>query len=130
MEDILNSVEANYNVIRNDYLHGGHAKGDPSENLDELIEELRTTPSIGPELEGTIFSTVCRGARTGCFYLKSSSSGSGKTRTSVFDACHIAFPKRWSFEEASFIEEMDENGEARPPRKVLFIVTEMDKEEL
>lgn len=130
LEDILNSVEANYNVIRNDYLHGGHAKGDPSENLDELIEELRTTPSIGPELEGTIFSTVCRGARTGCFYLKSSSSGSGKTRTSVFDACHIAFPKRWSFEEASFIEEMDENGEARPPRKILFIVTEMDKEEL
>lgn len=130
LEDILNSVESKYNIIRNDYLHGGHAKGDPSENISELIESLRSTPNVGPSLEGKIFSTVCRGARAGCFYLKSSSSGSGKTRTSVFDACHIAYPIRWSSEHQTFIEEVDSEGEFRSARKVLFIVTEMDKEEL
>ena len=130
LEEILNSVESKYNVIRNDYLNGGHLKGDPAEGIENLIEELRTSPSIGPSLEGTIFSTVCRGAREGCFYLKSSSSGSGKTRTSIFDACHIAFPVRWSYEDECFIEEVTVDGEFRQPRKTLFIVTEMDKEEL
>ena len=130
IEDILNSVEGKYNLIRNEFLNGGKKKGDPADGIDELIEELRSAPNIGPSLEGKIFSSVCRGARPGCFYLKSSSSGSGKTRTSVFDACRIAYPIRWSHERQTFIEEVDANGEFRQPRKVLFIVTEMDKEEL
>ena len=130
IENILNSVESKYNVIRNEYLQGGKLKGDPAEGIFELIEFLRTTPNIGPSLEGDIFSTVCRGAREGCFYLKSSSSGSGKTRTSVFDACRLAYPIRYSHEKCGFIKEVNKNGKDREPRKVLFIVTEMDKEEL
>ena len=130
LEDILNTVESKYNVIRNDYLNGGHLKGDAAEGIEELIEDLKTSPSVGPSLEGEIFSTVCRGARKGCFYLKSSSSGSGKTRTAIFDACHIAFPERWDYDQECFIEEVTAEGEFRQPRKTLFIVTEMDKEEL
>ena len=130
IEDILNSIEGKYNIIRNEYLHGGKTKADPSEGIFELIENLKKRPNIGPSLEGKIFSTVCRGARPGCFYLKASSTSSGKTRTAVFDACHICYPIRWSYEQQTFIEEVDAEGEFRPPRKVLFIVTEMDKEEL
>lgn len=130
VEDILNSVEGKYNLIRNEYLQGGRTKGDPAEGIFELIEELRKTPNIGPSLEGKIFSSACRGAREGCFYLKSSSSGSGKTRTSVFDACRLAYPVRYCHEKETFIHEVDEEGKEREPRKVLFIVTEMDKEEL
>ena len=130
IEDILNSVEGKYNLIRNEYLQGGRTKGDPAEGIFELIEDLRRSPNIGPSLEGRIFSSACRGAREGCFYLKSSSSGSGKTRTSVFDACRLAYPIRYSHEKNTFIKEVDENGKEREPRKVLFIVTEMDKEEL
>ena len=129
IEDILNSVESKYNVIRNDYLKGGRSKGDPSEGIVQLIEELRTTPNLGPDLEGAIFSSVCRGARQGCFYLKSSSSGTGKTRTAIFDACHLAYPVRWSNKHNSFIIESNLDGTFRNPEKVLFIVTEMDKEE-
>ena len=55
---------------------------------------------------------------------------SGKTRTSVFDACRLAYPIRWSHEKETFIEEIESSGNYRPPRKVLFIVTEMDKQEL
>lgn len=131
LEDILNSVEAKYNIIRNDFLHGGKKKGDPAEGLNELLDSLKKTPNVGPELEGDIFSSICRGARPGCFYLKSSSSGSGKTRTSVFDACKLCYPERWSHEQQTFIQDVDtETKLVRSPQKVLFIVTEMDKEEL
>ena len=130
IEDILNSVEGKYNIIRNEYLQGGRAKGDPAEGIFDLIDELKKSPNIGPCLEGKIFSSACRGAREGCFYLKSSSSGSGKTRTSVFDACRLTYPIRYSHEKGTFIREVDSEGNEREPRKTLFIVTEMDKEEL
>ena len=131
LEDILNSIESKYNIIRNDYLNGGKLKGDPAQGLTKLIDDLQKSPSIGPSLEGKIFTSVCRGARAGCFFLKSASTSAGKTRTSVFDACRIAYPERWSFEKQCFCEEVDlATGEIIPPRKVLFIVTEMDKEEL
>ena len=130
LEEILNSVEKNYTEIRNEYLNGGRLKGDPAEGIDKLIEDLRTSPSVGPSLEGHIFSSVCRGAREGCFFLKSASTSAGKSRTSIFDACHLAYPKRWSWKAKSFVEEITVEGEPRQPRKVLFIVTEMDKEEI
>ena len=130
LEDILNNVEGKYNLIRNDFLNGGKKKGDPAEGIFELIEEFQKKPNIGPSLEGKYFSSACRGAREGCFYLKSASSGSGKTRTAVFDACRIAYPMRWSHEKQNFIKEIDAEGNERQPRKTLFIVTEMDKEEL
>ena len=130
IEEILNSVEKKYAEIRNDFLNGGRLKGDPAEGINKLIEDLRQSPSIGPSLEGKIFSSACRGARDGCFFLKSASTSAGKTRTSVFDACHLAYPERWSWEKENFISEVDAEGEVRQPRKVLFIVTEMDKEEL
>ena len=130
VEEILNSVEAKYNVIRNEYLNGGRLKGDPAEGILQLIDDLQKAPNVGPSLEGEIFSTACRGARDGCFYLKSASTNAGKTRTSVFDACHLAYPIRWSEKQQTFIEETDAQGNARDARKVLFIVTEMEKEEL
>ena len=130
LEDILNSIEKKYSEIRNDFLNGGRLKGDPAEGINKLIEDLKKSPSIGPSLEGKIFSSACRGAREGCFFLKSASTSAGKSRTSIFDACHLAYPERWSWEKENFVEEVTSEGEARPPRKVLFIVTEMDKEEL
>lgn len=130
LEDILNSIEKNYNEIRNDFTNGKSRQGNPAEGVMTLIDDLRKSPSIGPSLEGKIFSSICRGARKGCFFLKSASTSAGKSRTSIFDACHLAYPKRWSHEKEDFVEEIDANGEPRQPRKVLFIVTEMDKEEL
>ena len=130
LEDILNSVEREYSEIRNHFLNGGKTDGDPAVGLNELLDELKKSPDIGVSLEGEFFSTACRGARKGCFYLKSSSTSGGKSRTSVFDACHIAYPKRWSHTKNNFVRMVDNSGEFIAPQKVLFIVTEMDKEEL
>lgn len=52
LEEILNAVESKYSVIRNDFLNGGHAQGDPAEGIFTLIDELQKTPNIGPSLEG------------------------------------------------------------------------------
>lgn len=130
IEDILNAVESKYSIIRNEFLHGGKKQGNPADGIFELIEELQQIPDTGVDLEGNFFSGAARGAREGCFYLKSSSSGAGKSRTGIFDACRICYPERWSHEQNNFIEEVDENGEYRTAKKVLFIITEMDKEEV
>lgn len=130
VEEILNSVEKDYSEIRNDYLNGGHMQGNPAEGIEKLINDLKQSPSIGASLEGAIFSSICRGARKGCFFLKSASTSAGKSRTSIFDACHLAYPKRWSHQLNCFIRAVDGDGVLIEPKKVLFIVTEMDKEEL
>ena len=131
IESILNSVEGKYNEIRNEFLQGGKMKGDPAEGIFELIDKLKKSPDIGPDLEGKLFNFACRGARQGCFFLKSASTNAGKTRTSVFDACKLAYPIKWSHERKTFIKQTSiVTGECFQPRKVLFIVTEMDKEEL
>ena len=130
IDEILNCVESKFNVIRNDYLNGGKTNGDPSVGLEELVEDLKNSPSIGVPLNGNIFSAACRGAREGCFYLKSASTSAGKTRTSVFDACKIAYPERYSLDENTFIQEFNDDGVLREPQRVLFIVTEMDITEL
>lgn len=130
LEEILNNVEGNFNIIRDEFLRGKNNQGNPAEGILELIDELQKSPNVGPSLEGRLFSTACRGARSGCFYLKSASSGSGKTRTAVFDACRLAYPLRWSHNKNCFIRDITNEGEETLPEKVLFIVTEMDKEEL
>lgn len=129
IDDILNSVEGKFNEIKNDFINGKKDISDPAENIFNLINSLKERPDSGPDLEGNIFSNACRGAREGCLFLKSASTNAGKSRTSVFDACRLAYPERWSHERGIFIHEINFD-EPRQPRKVLFIVTEMDIEEI
>lgn len=130
VEDILNNVEGKYNTIRSDFLTSQQKNNNVAEGIFELIEDLKKRPDNGPMLEGDIFSYVCRGARQGTLYLKSASSSAGKTRTSVFDACRLAYPIRYSHEKGTFIQEVDSEWNLIKPRKVLFIVTEMDVQEI
>jgi len=129
IDDILNSVESKFNEIKNDFINGRKDKGDPANNIFSLIDSLKDRPDSGPDLEGQIFSNACRGAREGCLFLKSASTNAGKSRTSVFDACRLAYPERWSHEKGIFVHDLGFD-EPREPRKVLFIVTEMDMEEI
>lgn len=130
IEDILNTVESKFNVIRHDFTEGTTASVNVVEGLEELVEEFKKSPEIGLNLEGLYFSSAVRGARLGKFYLRSATSGMGKTRLSVFDSCRIAFPERYSFKEKSFIIEKDANGNIRSPNKTLIITTEMTKDEI
>lgn len=109
--------------------------GNVATGVRELIEELKKTPEQGPSLEGDYFSAACRGARRGKFYLRSGSSGSGKTRTLTFDACHLAFPEKYSIKDQGFYIDREYDRETdtwhdRKPCRTLYITTEMDKSEI
>ena len=72
--------------------------GDASEtvsadkDISELIHDLQQRPEVGAPLQGDIFNTVSRGARRTKFYIRSASSGTGKTRAALGDACGLAYP--------------------------------------
>lgn len=130
LEDILNNVEGKYNEIRNNFMQDVKMSTNPAKGIFQLIDDLKKHPDNGPLLEGDIFSYVTRGARSGCLFLKSAASSAGKTRTSVFDACRLAYPVRYNADKGTFIREVTSEWKPVKPRKVLFIVTEMDVQEL
>ena len=89
----------------------------------ELVERLGLSPEVGSRLQGDIFNTICRGARKGKFYIRTASSGTGKTRASVGDACYLAYPVRYN----SKLKRWERNGATE---KTLFIATEQDEDEI
>lgn len=129
VDDILNHIEGNFQQIKDNFMRSQRVDADAAFEIDELFENLKQCPNVGPDLSGDWFNTAVRGARPGCFYLKSAASGTGKSRTSVFDACKLCYPIHYSLKDNAFVQEY-ENGVPRDPRKVLFIVTEMDNSEI
>ena len=93
------------------------------DGVEEMLTELELTPEIGLPLQGKFFNHIVSGAIPGRFYLRSGSSGLGKTRTMMADACHLAYPMRyeWSthrWERIGYCE------------KVMIIITEQSFDEV
>ena len=131
IEDIINSIEIKISVVKEKFLNGSDTEADAGSDVKNLLEYLKRVPEEGCDLEGPIYSTIHRGARRGKFYLRSASSGTGKSRLSIYDACRIVYPERWSHKEQTFIKEKYGNSEVyREARKLLFIVTELTKDEV
>lgn len=130
IDDILNCVEGKYNEIKSLYINGQKKKTDVADGIKELIADLKQHPDNGPLMEGDLMSLALRGARSGKLFLRSAASNAGKTRGAVFDACRLAYPIRYSHEKGTFIQEITNEWKKVSPRKVLFIVTEMDKSEI
>lgn len=61
----------------------------PSYKAKEHKEELKLHPALGLPLYGPIVNTLTRGARLGCFYIRSAPQGLGKSRTLVADCCYM-----------------------------------------
>jgi len=130
IDEILMSIESKYNQIKADFINGGKHSGNAAAGLNELVLDLMKNPEIGPSLCGRFFSTACRGARLGKYYLRSAASGTGKTRLAVFDACKIAFPIHYSHKSCTFVVDKDREGNIKPAEKTLVITTEMGKDEI
>lgn len=124
IKDILEVVKMKVLGIEGKYL-----KNDASETINayegiiELLEELESNPDIGLPLQGDLFNTIVSGARRGAFYVRSASSGVGKTRMAIADACHLAFPLRYNDKTCKW-EHIGYN------EKVLIIVTEQTMREV
>lgn len=78
MEDILQHIERNYNEIRSAYLTDAKVNAVAADGVRALIDNFKVHPEIGFDMEGSLFSYACRGARLGKFYLRSAQSGTGK----------------------------------------------------
>lgn len=123
-DDIVNRLKGEIAVLENKYVLNSMVEEDNAFNgIRELIEELKTTPEVGVKLQGDIFNTVSRGGRKGKLYLRSASSGQGKSRTMVGDACNIAYPIRYEPLYGKWIA----TGE---PEKVLYVATEQELSEI
>lgn len=110
-------------------LEVNYSTGDASETeqassgIVDLLNELRISPEVGAPLQGEMFNTVTRGARKGKFYIRTCSSGVGKTRQAVGDMCYLSYPVRFNVEQ--WLWEYNGSNE-----KSLFIATEQEIDEI
>lgn len=93
------------------------------DSLDETIAALQSTPTVGSPLYGKYINTITKGARLGCFFLRSAATSVGKTRTMVADFCNIACSEMYIPETKEWVS----LGASQP---ALFISTEMDIQEI
>ena len=90
--------------------------------MDSLISRLREK-GTGTPIQGNIYSQIIGGAQAGALTIRSGSSGLGKTRQAVADACLLAFPIRYNFKTS----EWEAIGNCD---KILFIITEQTLEQI
>lgn len=123
-EQIINFFKGKIAQFENDYtINSVVEESNVFKGVKGLVEELKERPEVGVPLQGRIFNFICRGARKGKFYLRSASSGMGKTRSMVGDACQIAYPIRYDTTTDRWIS-------TGTPQKVLYIMTEQDIDEI
>jgi replicative DNA helicase len=120
---IADSINEKIDEIRSkcidDDLGEGYQAGD---GIEALIEDLKTHPEVGIPMYGPLINTVTRGARLRKLYLRSASTGTGKTRSMIADCCNFACNEIFH-EQFGWIK----NGTAEP---TLYISTEQDKSEI
>ena len=122
MIDIIENELITNSRIRfslNDDSHGQLA----GVHMRDLKEALKAEPDIGLPLQSPTLTTVARGARTKKLYLRSASSGAGKTRLGMADLCGISVPWYYDLGEKKWTH----TGRSEP---CLFISTELQNDEL
>ena len=123
LSDIYNKINDRIDEVKMEYVEElSDNSCQISEGIDDFIEELKTTPSLGYPLYGRYMNTVTRGARFKKFFLRSAATGVGKTRSMIADACYIGCNQMYDLESEKWIS----IGAAQP---VLYIATEQDLRE-
>lgn len=123
-DEIVNKLKGEIAALENKYVLNSTIEEDIAFNgIKDLIKELQDAPEIGVRLQGDIFNTISRGGRKGKLYLRSASSGTGKTRSMVGDACNIAYPIRYEPAYGKWIS-------TGMPEKVLYVATEQELSEI
>ena len=93
------------------------------ENIEELINDFKQSPEVGLPFYNDIMNTIVRGQRKGKFYLSSSITSGGKSRSMCGEMCHLVYPFRYNKTAKRWVQ----NGFAK---NALFILTEMEPDEI
>ena len=124
VNDILNELKMEINHYESKFILGSQlGESNAADGIRDLIKDLKVKPEVGCKLQGNILNTVCRGGRKGKLYLRSASSGQGKSRSAVGDACQIAYPIRFDRKKGKWVS----TGSCE---KVLYVMTEQDPAEI
>lgn len=112
-------IDTNIKYCANDAIEACTA----GKGLRDLIHELMKEPDVGLPFASPILTTLTRGARMGCLYMRGSIQGGGKTRIAAMDACKMAIPYYWDLDNKEWVY----TGISEP---TVYIVTEQRIEEL
>lgn len=124
LEEIANQIDNRILKTRMKYVDNNlNESVDIGIGLTELVEHLMENPEIGYPMYGNFVNTITRGARLGKLYLRSASTGVGKTRSMIADCCNIGCDKMWSVDSREWIN-------IGVPQDILFISTEQTVDEI
>ena len=124
INDILDSVKRKVLNLENNFTQNEMTQTSSAfEGIEEIIEDANNNTDIGIPVQGDILNEIISGARLGTLILRSASSGTGKTRQAVGDACLIAYPFRYN----TYEQKWKQIGSGQ---KVMFIATEQTKKEI
>lgn len=94
-----------------------------ADDIDDFIEGLVEEVDVGLPVQGEIYNKIINGASPNALTIRSGSSGLGKTRQSVGDACYLAYPIRYDPRTCKWVQEGSDE-------RVLFIMTEQSFKEV
>lgn len=118
VKDICDTIKKKLVHLESEYVQTGEVEVESAvTGMRQFVHELNETVSIGLPIQGHIYNKILGGAEKQALTIRSGSSGLGKTRQAVGDACYLAYPVRYD----SRTRQWEQTGSAE---KVLFIVTE------
>lgn len=122
--DIVDTVKSKVSLVSGEFVRNGTSDVQSAfDNLESLLDATAETPEVGPSLQGIYFNAILGGAISSRLCIRSASSGMGKTRAAVGDACLLAFPLHYDWKLKRWIKE----GRSE---KVCLIITEQSMEEV
>ena len=92
-----------------------------TDGLWEYLQGLQESPNLGLSMYGKLRTGINKGARKGCFFLRSGQSGAGKTRSMIADACVLGCSAY--YEEGEWVNTGN-------PQPVEYIMVEQKVEEV
>lgn len=117
-KDICDGIKHKLIQVESSYVQSGEIEVENAvTGMRDFIKTMNDTISVGPPVQGHIYSKIFDGAIAPALYIRSGSSGLGKTRQAMGDACYLAYPIRYN----SQTRQWEQKGGCE---KVLFIVTE------
>lgn len=125
-QDILKHYNKKFLKIRDNWTikNTGTEVFQAGDGLSALKEKLKQAPSIGHSFINPILTTALRGMRKKKLVLVSGASGSGKSRTQMANACHVAVGWIYNLK----FNRWELTGEK--PMPTLYISTELEQSEI
>lgn len=126
VRDIIDKINAKMIKLKQDW--NGINQGDTygfkiGDGLRELKEKLKESPSWGYPFPNPYITAITRGMRKRKFMLLSGSSGSGKSRSMMANACYLGASFIYDNERRQWVKNLR-------PESVVYISTELEKEEV